>query len=681
MKKIHIAHIVNPVAVGPESDLFLAQPVTFETLRNAQAESPPEAQVTLLVSGFPEDMRKVPVGFLTTPVLEDSIRDIPGFGPHHRRLPFLADILQRLLETSDAEVLIYSNVDIAVVPEFYRIVSQQLKRGIDGFVINRRTISADFTSTSRIPEMIDQARNGGSPHPGYDCFIFSRRAALRFQLGRTCVGANWSGRALLGNLVRFSRHFEEFKEMRVTFHIGDRREWLKKTHNLYNQHNAEELSRILNRLYRGADSRQRQIFRSMRDDIWSNPAQDPASLVHIIEGHSPERVLSADMNQVYPVEFRHSSSWEHFTEQRLRQDPVFVVGFPRSGTTLVQALLATQPGFVTFPETHFFSLVRAVMQVENDRIDPECLERVFERIRQRVEFSRQAESHAGELASGCGLSPKMLFEILIIDILAGKIPLDRIRTSRWIEKTPHHIHHLDVIQRFYPGSRIVCMVRNPEKAILSRKRHFRFNREHEWPVAQHARDWLRGIHTVQSMRRRNPDRILMVKLESIATDPPKGIKRICDFLGEDFDVGALANYRDLAKTMVYPWESWKHGVFGKVSPEIAAGGDQRFSWRQRLVLEAMAGKEMARFGYIPRWKCVALPFIRFLRWGKNRVKNSSIGTRPFKESFVPGKMASENQPGGSTGTVLRQASMRLDICRKLSVTAPPSRRRGPGQLH
>jgi len=39
----------------------------------------------------------------------------------------------------------------------------------------------------------------------------------------------------------------------------------------------------------------------------------------------------------------------------LSQYPVFLVGYPRSGSTLLQALLEMQGHLVTFPETHFFS--------------------------------------------------------------------------------------------------------------------------------------------------------------------------------------------------------------------------------------------------------------------------------------------------------------------------------------
>ena len=36
------------------------------------------------------------------------------------------------------------------------------------------------------------------------------------------------------------------------------------------------------------------------------------------------------------------------------KERVFIVGVPRSGTTLIQSLLASHPQIETFPESHFF---------------------------------------------------------------------------------------------------------------------------------------------------------------------------------------------------------------------------------------------------------------------------------------------------------------------------------------
>jgi hypothetical protein len=52
----------------------------------------------------------------------------------------------------------------------------------------------------------------------------------------------------------------------------------------------------------------------------------------------------------------------------LPENPVFVVGYPRAGTTFLQSLLATQEGFMAFRETHFFSrIMPQVLRAENGR--------------------------------------------------------------------------------------------------------------------------------------------------------------------------------------------------------------------------------------------------------------------------------------------------------------------------
>lgn len=602
MKTMRLAHIVNPVKVGPESDLFLAQPVTFASLLQAREAAPGDLDVTLLAAGFPEDLECLPQGIHATQPLERSIREAAGFNESHRRLPFLQDILERLLSATDAENLIYSNVDIAVLPEFYTIVAGYLREGIDAFVINRRTISGEFSGPEQLPDMITQARNAGAPHPGYDCFVFRRRAAKRFNLGKVCVGANWSGRAMLANMLRFSRNYREFRDLHLTFHLGDRREWLERRHDPYNHHNATETDRILAWLARSADRNQRKQLRTIGEEMKPTSIPDDATPGGIIELHTPSRRAAGIADSVFPNEFRHSSSWEHFPRQFLRQDPVFVVGFPRSGTTLVQALLATQHGLVTFPETHFFSIVRSTLIVNDDRIDAQCLDRAIRCIRQRVEFSIQAEASVRQTASTIGLSPKMLFETLVLDILVDRVPRPELARTRWMEKTPDHIHHLEVIRRFYPSARIVCVLRDPEKAILSRKRYFHFNRESEWPVERHVRDWLRGIQALELLQHQEPGIATVVRLEELVQDTEKTLHKICAFLGLDFDPTAMNEYRQTAKQLVYPWETWKSGVFQEISPQIAGCRKTRMNWRQRTMLDFLGGSTLARYGYttLPR---------------------------------------------------------------------------------
>lgn len=121
-----------------------------------------------------------------------------------RKLPLLKDVLDRLFNASDADYLIYTNVDIALLPHFYLTVDRIIKSSIDSFVINRRTINLQNTGIGDIPLMYAEM---GESHIGHDCFIFKRDIYPQFELGNVCVGIRLVGRVLLWNLVCIGQAF------------------------------------------------------------------------------------------------------------------------------------------------------------------------------------------------------------------------------------------------------------------------------------------------------------------------------------------------------------------------------------------------------------------------------------------------------------------------------------------
>lgn len=238
---ISFAHVVNPVDVPESSDLFAAQPVTFETLRRAQAAAAGEVRVSLFSAQYPEDRRIVPPWIQPLPDLERSVLDVATFH-RPRKLPLLRDILDRLYEAAAADFLIYTNVDIALQPYFYTGVRALIDEGYDAFVVNRRTISTGYRFPDALPRMYAEI---GERHPGYDCFVFRRELYPRFELGRACVGANWVGRVLYANLACTADRFAAFTNLHMTFHLGDARAWRTAENEPFDAFNNEELAGVL----------------------------------------------------------------------------------------------------------------------------------------------------------------------------------------------------------------------------------------------------------------------------------------------------------------------------------------------------------------------------------------------------------------------------------------------------
>lgn len=237
---IKLAHIVNPVIVPPSSDLYIAQPITFETMRIAQAFAADRLTVSLFSAQYAEDRSIVPDDFQCTPNLDRSVQDV-GLFQKLRKLPLIVDLLDRLYAATDADYLIYTNVDIALMPSFYLTVKGAIDQGYDAFAINRRTISKTYSNLSEIPLMFASV---GTPQGGHDCFIFCRDVYPKYLLGNACIGAAKIGKVMLLNLMIHGKNFYEFRDWHLTFHLGNDRAWKSPELQDYFDHNESELIRI-----------------------------------------------------------------------------------------------------------------------------------------------------------------------------------------------------------------------------------------------------------------------------------------------------------------------------------------------------------------------------------------------------------------------------------------------------
>ena len=144
---------------------------------------------------------------------------------------------------------------------------------------------------------------------------------------------------------------------------------------------------------------------------------------------------------------REARAW--FTEERIARlarrcpstaspPPIFFVGFPRSGTTLIEQALKSHPNVVTTDER---SPLRVVLRDVTSRGRyPECLETLS---RDDMAQLRQRFDDAVEAALGH---------------LAGRVLFD---------KMPMNIVHLGLVAGLFPDARIVVALRDPRDVCLS----------------------------------------------------------------------------------------------------------------------------------------------------------------------------------------------------------------------
>ena len=589
-RKMKIAHIINPVKVTEKSDLFIAQPVTFETMRRAKtaAKEENDLSIELYFTCYEEDLLVAPDGFTNAGLLEKSVLDYGTFSKK-RKLPIIKDILDRLYEASDADYFIYTNVDIALMPEFYTEVKKIIESGYDGFVINRRTISDTFDSVNDIEKMY---ADKGEKHPGYDCFVFKREAYPKYELGTACIGANWIGRVIISNVIAHADHFKVFEDEHLTFHIGDDRSWKISEYNDYDKHNEKIVISLLEKLMDDISMHTKPLLKEFyayhtKKDI------DILTEQKIIEYHTvTHQNLPASIEYIYGNTYKPSSKWK--VPVILRQDPIFVIGYPRSGTTFLQSLLTTQNNIVSLPETHFFNWVKSKLKLTNDRISSSDINSITNAIRQRVQFSTNAEKHIKTLANQNMLSAKMLFEILVVDNLLKQIPdINTLKNSIWLEKTPDNTLHLEVIQKYYPDARFIYIMRNPEQAIISRRENFK--NEKNASVERLAKAWVKSITAMETFQKNHPHKIKVISLENLTEDKNSVMKEICSFLKVEFEQDKLVNYKKMAYQIVLPWE--KDVQTFNISQKTASNSKQLSDIDMLKVLKLSKNK-LLKYGYM-----------------------------------------------------------------------------------
>lgn len=241
------AHIINPFKASPDRDVYLAQPIVFDSIKKARDFAKKNISVELLTTQFREDREIIPEHFK---ILDDLDRSFLEDGEQEYKLPYIVDILDKAYESIlDADYLIHSETDIGLMPFFYDTIDALVKQGYDAIIVNCRCIANKFENEDDLPIIWSEV---GEKHPGWDCFIFRRDIYKKYNLGEVIVGANSIGRALFVNLKYHAKKFIELTDSHLTFHLGSSQHLV----NLYNPdkdyfgyecnlHNEKEVIRII----------------------------------------------------------------------------------------------------------------------------------------------------------------------------------------------------------------------------------------------------------------------------------------------------------------------------------------------------------------------------------------------------------------------------------------------------
>jgi tetratricopeptide (TPR) repeat protein len=221
-----------------------------------------------------------------------------------------------------------------------------------------------------------------------------------------------------------------------------------------------------------------------------------------------------------------------FTERRLKTlpvaqtrpgmpQPVFIVGFPRSGTTLIEQTLTVHPRISAGDELSYINDITQIMPrlLASPLTYPEAL----------------AELWMGDQRDGLNELRDYYLN------RAAKSGIFKDGADFFTDKMPLNETHLGLIALLFPRSPIIHVIRHPLDVLLS---VYSNHLTHGFFCAAEMESIARHYNLVSDLiahYRQNVNmRYLPVRYEDMVVDQEANVRRILDFIGAEFDPRCLS---------------------------------------------------------------------------------------------------------------------------------------------
>ena len=197
--------------------------------------------------------------------------------------------------------------------------------------------------------------------------------------------------------------------------------------------------------------------------------------------------------------------------------PIFIVGQPRTGTTLVERIISSHSQVHSAGELRHFAIS----------------------IRRLADYRKPERYSAGLVRRAAGLDGAEL----------GRLYFDASRimrgdSARFVDKMPLNFQYVPLILSALPRAKIIHLVRDPMDACFSSFKHlFADAYLHSYEQGEMARHHARYLRLMETWRRRFPGRFLDVAYEDVARELEPNARAIIEYLELPWEKACLQFHR------------------------------------------------------------------------------------------------------------------------------------------
>ncbi len=208
----------------------------------------------------------------------------------------------------------------------------------------------------------------------------------------------------------------------------------------------------------------------------------------------------------------------------MREDPIFVIGLFRSGTTLMRYILDSHTRIACPPETRF--MVQLAEMIDNKRTLAGMESMGFD----RAHVGQQLRSTICYFMENYAQSKQK---------------------PRWADKTPEYVGILPFLQEIFPTARFIMLYRHPLDQVHSNvksglgiaDRIGEFMEPGDSNYVAGAKYWAEQSARMLEFERSFPSITHRIRYEDMCDHPEQFLKPMFDFLGEKWEPSVLEFYK------------------------------------------------------------------------------------------------------------------------------------------
>ena len=279
--------------------------------------------------------------------------------------------------------------------------------------------------------------------------------------------------------------------------------------------------------------------------------------------------------------------------------PLYLVSVPRSGATLLGAMLNSHKNIAMFNEPWFFHMLPKYGTLQRRRniemlVDDLCAAAKRFGVFMNQEFKGRVLDEIRKLDF-----PKPL------DVFAIFLELyaEHLGKRRWGVKQPWGTFDVAFLMDRFRDLKVIHIVRDPRATVAYRMGKEFGGKENLVCSLQFSRSGSQILSFLNRVHKLDGANYFELKYEDLVRNPEDWLIRICDFLNEDYDPSMLEYH-----TVVNPYVPRERddqplkthlGVLIPVHTRDVDSWDHLLTWREKAIVERTCYWEMIKYGYRP----------------------------------------------------------------------------------